>query len=208
MIESEDENGFPALREKARKSLREEFGFPLTDGQIVFGKLPLNANGKFHRTEAQKSFMQTKSWSFPLSVEHLRSFLPHRPPAIWVDSVLETHPTGGLAEVKLKKSARYFGADGVRQSACVEWVAQAYGYVVATNVILKIDQMDPASQTFVAEVKSCEFFRKDFSRLKDGDSVLVRVNCTHNFGKLKVVEGEVLHEQQSLAKVNMKLYCS
>jgi len=169
-------------------------------------EIPVNANGKLDRKEALKLVLRAKKMKPPLSVKYLKAFLPHRGAAIWVDTLLETRKHHGLCEVKLCESGNYFTGGKVRESACVEWVAQTYGYTAAMNEILQLQSEKPAPRVFIVEVKECEF-TFDETVLKQGDVIQIQVDCTHDFGPLKVVEGKVFLQQKQLARMMLKLYC-
>lgn len=192
--------------EDMQKTLREEFSLNLDLENILTTEIPLNANGKFDRKEALKFLLKTRVWSFPVVVEHLKVFLPHRGPAIWVDSLIETKKHFGAGQVHLQENAAYFTNGRVRESACIEWMAQIYGYTVAMNDILGVTPAEPANRVFIVEVKNAEFhFSEDV--LRPGDRIRIEVLCTHDFGTLKVVNGKVFHGEKLLAQCGLKLYC-
>lgn len=191
-------------KQKIQDLIKSEWGFKLDDSHILFKEIPLNQNGKINRTEVVKLLLKNKKWDFPFQIENLRSLLPHKGPAIWVDSILETRPKFGVVRVNLQSSKNYFTESKLRETACIEWTAQAYGYVVALNDILDLQKADSATRTFIAEVKSAEF-NFDKHEITNGP-IDIKVNCTHDFGVLKVVEGQIYQGINLLAAVNMKLY--
>jgi hypothetical protein len=194
------------VREKALALLAAEWSLKISLDNILITQIPLNPNGKHDRKEGAKLILKTRSWSFPVSIEHLKIFLPHRPPAIWVDRLLETRKHFGEVKVIINENANYFSKGRIRETACVEWVAQAYGYTAAMNDILDINLEIPATKTYIVEAKTCDFFFDDII-LKTGDEVRVQTLCTHDFGVLKVVQGKVFWKENELATMSLKLYC-
>ena len=208
VIQSED----LAIKLKIQTEVKAEWGFHIDETSILLATIPLNPNGKGDRTTATKLLLKQKTWNFPVSVEHLRNLLPHKGPAIWVDSILGIDATTATGTIKLREDRPYYSRqDGkifVRETACIEWVAQTYGYTLALGDVLGIRKADVASRTFIAEVKSAEFHFNEFHQnLKQGDEIQVKVHCTHDFGNLKVVEGQVFHDSNLLALISVKLYC-
>lgn len=195
------------LQEQVRNFLVKELGLKLSLENILACEIPLSANGKFDRKEALTQLLKKRVWSFPITIEHLRPFLPHRPPAIWIDSMLDVKFNYGKARVIINETANYFGPFGVRESACIEWIAQAYGYVVALSDILDIKHSEKVSKAFIVEVKDAQFhFRNPQINLVKDDEITIEVNCTHDFGLVKVVQGKVFYQERLLANLNMKLY--
>jgi acyl-CoA synthetase (AMP-forming)/AMP-acid ligase II len=192
--------------EQILNTLKNDFGLNLPPGNILLTEIPHTANGKYDRKEAQKIFLRKRDWSFPVVIPYLSVFLPHRGPAVWIDSILETKKHFGVGQVKLRESASYFSRGRVRESVCIEWIAQTYGYTVALNDLIGILAASEATKVFIVEVKNSEF-HSGIHDLKQGDEVRVEALCTHDFGVLKVVEGKVFHQEKLLARVGMKLYC-
>jgi acyl-coenzyme A synthetase/AMP-(fatty) acid ligase len=192
--------------------VKTQWGFHIPDSSIFVGPVPFNANGKNDRVTAVTCILKQKKWTFPVAIENLRSMLPHRGPAIWIDELLDAQPHMGEASVKIDKCRNYFGPEQVsqlfRETSCVEWVAQTYGYATAMGDILGVHKAAVATRTFIAEVKSAEFYTEHFeSASKNGEEIKIKVKCTHDFGKLRVVEGHVYHNTNLLAQISVKLFC-
>ncbi|MBK7962193.1 MAG: AMP-binding protein [Bdellovibrionales bacterium] len=191
---------------KIKALVQEEFGLNVSSGNIVFGEIPVNPNKKFDRAVAGKSVLRHRSWEFPIRVEHLRGYLPHRGPAVWIDSIIESALRRGKGRVVVDLGKNYCSQGGlVRESACIEWVAQTYGFTVAVNDILGIAPVDQGTKVFLVEVKNSDFF-VPMASLKQGDELDVEAICTHDFGPLKVIEGKIFHGDKLLARVGITLY--
>lgn len=184
-----------------------EFGFQINKKNIITGTVPLTMNGKLDRLEALRILNKNKTWAFPVDIQHLTLFLPHRGSAIWIDSILENELRRSVGQVRLNSKAHYFSPSGFRETSCIEFVAQTYGYSVILNDFLNLEDSNQVQKAFIAEVKNVDFFFKDHPyALVENEILNVEVLCTHHFGELKVVQGQVFHKSRLLAKMNLKLY--
>ncbi len=173
---------------------------------IIFSDIPLNANFKFDRVEGVKLVLRQRTWGESMSVQHMKHLLPHKGGAVWIDSVTEFKKGQGVGKVTLQPQGRYFSDGRIRESSCIEWIAQTYGYSVIANDILGIEPAYKGRVTFIAEVKNAQFDFVDVIHAP-GDEVRIETLCTHDFGPLKVVNGKVFNGKKLLAQVGLKLYC-
>ncbi|WP_413293190.1 AMP-binding protein [Bdellovibrio sp. HCB185ZH] len=193
---------------KARiADLVEEFvGVKPALSNIIFSDIPLNANFKFDRVEGIKKVLRERAWGNSMSVQHMKYLLPHKGGAVWIDDVAEFKKGQGVGQVTLQSHGRYFSDGKIRESSCIEWIAQTYGYSVIANDILGIEPAYKGRVTFIAEVKNAQFDFVDADH-KPGDMIRIETTCTHDFGPLKVVNGKVFNDKKLLAQVGLKLYC-
>jgi predicted hotdog family 3-hydroxylacyl-ACP dehydratase len=200
MLQAETSDGVPEF-------LLNEFGIKIAAENILLGTIPLNANGKFDRKEATKFVLRKRAWKFPVSVKHMQAFLPHRGPAIWLDSLLHTEANHGVGVVRLKENAHYFNDSKLQESSCIEWAAQTMGYTLALNEVMQVQKVAQATRTFIAEVRNAEFyFDQHKEKLKPGADIETHVRCTHDFGPLRVIEAHSYVNKELLAKINMKVF--
>jgi hypothetical protein len=181
-------------------------GIKPSHSNIVFSDIPLNANFKFDRVEGIKLVLRQRTWGESMSVQHMKYLLPHKGGAVWIDDVTEFKKGQGVGKVTLQSQGRYFSDGRIRESSCIEWIAQTYGYSVIANDILGIEPAYKGRVTFIAEVKNAQF---DFVEATHnvGDEIRIETTCTHDFGPLKVVQGKVFNSKKLLAQVGLKLYC-
>jgi predicted hotdog family 3-hydroxylacyl-ACP dehydratase len=177
-----------------------ELGCAFETRKILFvPELPQNANGKPDRKAAQKLLARTL---FPVSVDEVRDFVPHRAPMIWIDEVLSAQRMGGECRFKYSSRGAYAGPNGLRRSSLVELMAQSYAYVQACVR----GQDEAPSRAFLAQMTSVEFL-SDPSNLREGDELTIHVQCVREMGHLSLIEGAVRDaNDQFLAKANLKLY--
>jgi hypothetical protein len=204
----ENVQDFEKIKSQAIDFLKENFGIYLSEINIKLVAIPHNANGKLDRMKALSEFLRSQSWVFPISIQHLQKYLPHRGSAIWIDSILETKKRYGVGLIKIDLEKNYCSNQKVRESSCIEWIAQTYGYTVALNDILGLAPMDIATKVFIAEIRSAEFAFQN-TEFKAGDELKVEVTCTHDFGPLKLLQGKVYSEQSQnhvLADIGLTVY--
>ena len=144
-------------------------------------------------------------------VSELFEYLPHRPPMVWVDRVLDVgkNETGiyGVCTVLQDEEALFLTPDGkLNASAAIEFTAQAYGYVRAMyHVINNID--DTPSRTYLTGVRSCNADFKDLTQdqLKD---LRVSIQLTRELHPLVFVSGKVFLEKENkvLAETEVQVY--
>lgn len=142
--------------------------------------------------------------TFPIPVTRLREALPHRPPMVWLDEVLEATPTAGKARVHVDVNAAYGDGRGVRPSAALEWMAQAYGYVQAAHALMSGTTALAPKRAFLASVTSLRIERA----LADARGDLtITVDGFRPFGPLVLFHG-VIHDAEGhvLAEGRLKIF--
>lgn len=196
-------------RAELQDLIGKECGFKISAANIFFAPAPLNTNNKPDRKEALKIILKERKWSFPIDVGYVKPFLPHCGPAAWIDRLISTDKNTGITETTLKAGAKYFVNGALSESSLIEFMAQSYGYTLAINDILNIQNMKFVTKTLIAEVKDSKFNFNSFDELPQvGDVIQVETIGTHDFGALKVVQGKVFYKSKVLATLNMKLYCN
>ncbi|NJL25529.1 MAG: hypothetical protein HC902_10395 [Calothrix sp. SM1_5_4] len=63
----------------------------------------------------------------------IMSYIPHRPPMVWIDEVTDYSASGGECLVRVKQNALYMGPQGLRASSCLELMAQAYAFLLGLS---------------------------------------------------------------------------
>lgn len=150
------------------------------------------------------------SLKLPIATSELLQYLPHRPPAVWVDEVVSVKKNEGECRVKLSADASYVGNDGkVRPSSYIEWMAQAYGYVGASQILMGIEKTaKPATKAFLVQIK--DYWLSDLAQnllISENTFLTIKVKGTHQLGNISIITGEVLSSNQNaLARANFKLF--
>lgn len=199
---------------KTQDLLRKEFSLNLLKENITIQKIPLSINGKFDRVESMKLVLQNKRITFPINVQHLKNFMPHRGNAIWVHRITGCNNQEMTAEVDINKNGHFITDNKLRPSACIEMVAQAYGYGVVAKDILGIEVTGRKNKTLIAEVRDARFFFEDWNNsisdhIQNNKSILsIQTECTHRISQLRVIKGTVKHGDHLLAQVSLKALVS
>ena len=202
------------LIETIQKLLQKEFSLNLHKENITVQKIPLSTNGKFDRPEAMKQVLINKKISFPINVQHLKSFMPHRGGAIWVHRITNCKDQIITAEVDLDKSGHFITENYLRPSACIEMVAQAYGYGIVAKDILGIEITGRKNKTLIAEIRDAQFSFEDWNNsisdhINKKETILtIETECTHKISQLRVIKGTVKHGEKLLATIGLKAFVS
>jgi len=141
--------------------------------------------------------------NFPISAATLAEALPHRPPMVWIDEVLEASATAGKAAVQVKADAAYRDSRGNRPSAAIEWMAQAFGFVQAAHRAQTANTM-PVKRAFLASVSD---FRSEADLTFATGILTVTVDGFREFGPLVLFRG-VVHDAKGhkLAEGRLKVF--
>lgn len=198
-------NSLKSSIENIQTLVHRQFSFRLSANMIVCGEIPKTAHGKKDRSEAFKVLIRAihpKNKKLPIAL--IKSFMPHRSSAIWIDSLLDFEPNFGRAEVVVHEGTTYWP---LQSQEAVEWVAQTYGYARVANDIYGLQKVEPASKTLIAEVKHFENLSPgDWQNVAAGERLEVTVTCTRDFSPLFIIEGQILRNKRPIAKLNMKVY--
>ena len=145
------------------------------------------------------------------AVSDLFQYLPHRPPMVWVDQVLEVGKNDqgiyGRCRVNFKEDSLYLNARGeLRGSAAIEFTAQAYGYVRALyHVLNNID--DTPSRTYLTGVRSCTANFKGLSK-KNTNELMVHIQLIRELHPLVYVRGQIFVKNipEPIAETEVQVY--
>lgn len=137
--------------------------------------------------------LQLSIGQFPVPVGDLRAYLPHRPPMIWVDEVLETHQgergLRGTCRVQINRDRGFMAADGnVRPSAVIEWIAQGYGFVKAAHRRQEGYGLAGFGRAFLVAISNCDV---NLQGLQGMQAVLVHVEEVREMHPAYIVDGKV-----------------
>ncbi len=212
-----DQKTLAEVTSQVNDLLKREFSVVVSPENILRQTIPLNANLKFDRIECAKMILNKNKMQCPLSVEHLKPFLPHRSSAIWIQRLTQFAYRKGKAEVDLDLQSSLFSNAQLRESTCIELVAQTYGYAKAAYEISILDVNNPtekANKTLIAEIRNADFyFNRENDQLianarSEGIPLLIEAQCTHEFGPIKVVRGTVQLKDTVLAELSLKAFVS
>lgn len=142
----------------------------------------------------------------PMSVQTLESFLPHRGPAVWIDTVSSVDEKGGCCEVFFNPQATYSTGSTFISAAFIEWMAQSFGYVSAAQRRLGVlPTQGNLQQAFLAAIKNFEIISLP-TELAKNQKILVHVSASHVVGPITLVDGRVEIDGTTLARAQLKLF--
>ncbi len=144
-------------------------------------------------------------------VSQLISYLPHRPPMVWIDKVVEVgedyREISGTCRLRVQKKGLYVNDQKeLRASAVIEFTAQGFGYLKAAYQELHQFKDTPA-KTYLTGVRYCY---ANLSQLDlDQDIELeIRIKVKREMLPITFVYGEVFQvgEPDPLAKCEIQVY--
>ena len=142
---------------------------------------------------------------FPLSSEVLQTYLPHRPPMIWIDRVLKATSLGGTCDLLLCPTALYFQSGKLIPSAPIEWIAQAAGYCAAARIHSGITVgYKKLGQTFLVGIRDAKL--PDLSSLQPEDRLVIEIEIVKQLAPLALVKGTIASKGQEICSMVLKVY--
>jgi predicted hotdog family 3-hydroxylacyl-ACP dehydratase len=128
-----------------------------------------------------------------VSTGELRAYMPHRPPMVWVNEVLETKKGErglvGTCLVDLRIKSHFHRADGtVRPSAIIEWIAQGYGYAKACQRKKEGFGLTGFGRALLMAISNCEV---SLGEIEKQDAVIVHVTEVREMHPVYMVDGKV-----------------
>ncbi len=127
---------------------------------------------------------------------------------VWVDQVLRYGATDGECLVKVKGDAHYMSETGMRASACVEFIAQSYGFMsIAYRVFESAPDSKPLKRAFLASISEATFASSQkMAEIRAGDELLVKLSNVRSRGPLTVFHGVVLKGEDVLCDAGMRVF--
>lgn len=149
---------------------------------------------------------------FPIPVDRLYEWVPHRPPLVWVDEVVGVTESGGECLVRLDPTARYMGANGaIRPSSFIEWMAQAYAYVRAAQQVAGVRPTASAApkRAYLVSIASFTYQRDEVERGRGAaiGELKARVEEGRTIGPITLVDGVVTDNAGKVwARAKLKVF--
>lgn len=128
-----------------------------------------------------------------ISTKELGGFLPHEGEMVWVDSVVSP----GVCLIKADKKKHYFSEGVVRQSAYIEWIAQAYGFSMAYEQHL-LDQSHKLCSAYLVSFNKAKFSHES---ILDQDEIIVEVSLIKKMDEISAINGKIYSSDKGI------LYC-
>lgn len=137
------------------------------------------------------------------------SWVPHRPPMLWIDEVVSASSERGECRVIPKADALYREGGRILPTSCVEWVAQAFAFIRSCYLIeAGFHGQEKAHQALLVGIKNAKFkFEAGDPEVEQAKEILVTVDHFREFGPIIMVHGEVrLPSGRILMEGSLRLY--
>jgi 3-hydroxymyristoyl/3-hydroxydecanoyl-(acyl carrier protein) dehydratase len=142
-----------------------------------------------------------------VNVKDIEKYAPHRPPMVWVDYVVDCSATEGECIVNVRGDAHYMSENGMRASACVEFIAQSYGFMSIAYRVNKNPDSQPLKRAFLASIGGAVFAPSaEIAKVKAGDELRVKISNARERGPITAFKGAVLHGSTVLCSCDMKVF--
>ena len=141
-----------------------------------------------------------------ITTSQLYDYVPHRPPMIWVDELLEYSETVGRSRTRLDTGALYFSEEGVSPSAGIEFIAQTFAFNNAALLSETNANLRPDQRAFLAAVKN--YHTSNWSSLKHGDELITTVTRLRQLGTISIIRGEIVCGERTVATAELKVFAN
>ena len=144
-----------------------------------------------------------------IAVGDLIRYMPHRPPMVWIDRVREFSKVNGFCFVDVRRDALYMGPTGLRASSCLEFVAQAFGFIWTCYVTRTLNPLaPPMTKALLVSFKDAVFATREiFEHVQAGDELSIRIENVRSVGPITAFGGVVRHRETTLCAVQMRTFC-
>jgi predicted hotdog family 3-hydroxylacyl-ACP dehydratase len=143
-----------------------------------------------------------------IPVKEIEPYLPHRPPMVWIDEVLVFSEKAGECRVVLREDGLYMGEHGLRATSCLEFIAQAYGFISVCHHIHIMDpNSKPLSKAFLASIKDAKLPTPEtLGRLRAGDELRVTIDGVRQMGPIVLFNGHIHSGDLLICEAQMKVF--
>jgi predicted hotdog family 3-hydroxylacyl-ACP dehydratase len=143
-----------------------------------------------------------------IPVREIEKYLPHRPPMVWVDEVVSFSEKKGECRVRLQADGHYMDGELLRPTACLEIIAQAYGFISVCHHIYILDpNSKPLSKAFLASMKNAELPSLEIlSQVHPGDQLSITISGVRQMGPIVMFTGRITRGELMLCEASMKVF--
>jgi len=134
-------------------------------------------------------------FQFPLSIEEIKKFLPHRAPFLLVDRILEINYPSGMTEIDITKSNEGISAVGIKNVSFNE--AHMQGHFPEFSIMPGVLILESMAQ--VGSFCVYPYFKKYPEKFPNGLQVVL-LGVSHAKFRKPVVPGDTLKIQSTVAK--------
>lgn len=137
-------------------------------------------------------------------VSELKGYLPHYGNMEWIDEVHEFDDVRGVCLVYINATRLYCSNNMLRQSSCIEFIAQSFGFVTAANIKKKTGLVTPVDSAFLVGITKAKFCS---TLVKANEIVLIETIKEREIGQIAFVKGIVRTKSgEIICEATLKLY--
>ncbi|MGE4133650.1 MAG: hypothetical protein AB7F86_18580 [Bdellovibrionales bacterium] len=141
------------------------------------------------------------------TVQEVLPLVPHRPPMVWIDEIVAVEADSGECRVRMSEDRHFWGRQGLRPSACLEFIAQAYGFCSVAYGLAQRPDKPPLKRAFLAAFKDVDFASDAaFDKVVSGEDLRVLIGGVRQIGPITMFSGRVLHKETELCHGQMKVF--
>ncbi len=134
------------------------------------------------------------------------SALPHRPPTVLIEEIINSTEFGGVAKSH-SKHPLIVHEGKLRTSIFIELMAQAYGYISATHALHSDTTFTP-KQALLVGINNFKVIKNQVDKFS-GDNLYIKISLVKTLGPLSLINGEILDvENNLLGHGELKLYAN
>lgn len=143
-----------------------------------------------------------------ISTSELVSWIPHRPPMVWIDEVLSYGPEGGECVLILKDDGHYMTNGKLRASSLVEFIAQTHAFVEVCNIVKADAQAAPLTEAFLVSITDAIFEDLDqYPEILSDKKLFIQTGPARKLGAITVFSGSVrTSANNQICTANIKVY--
>lgn len=143
-----------------------------------------------------------------IPVKEIEKFLPHRLPMVWIDEVVNFAEKSGQCRLRLKADALYMDQAGLRPTSCLEFIAQAYGFISVCHHIYILDpNSKPLSKAFLASIKDAKLPDENtLKQLHPGDVITISIDGVRQMGPIVLFNGRIHKDNLLICEAQMKVF--
>jgi len=144
----------------------------------------------------------------PIPVKDIEKYLPHRPPMVWIDEVISFSEKAGECKVVLRADGLYMDQHGLRPTSCLEFIAQAYGFISVCHHIYILDpNSKPLSKAFLASMKDAHLPPPEvLQQLRPGDELSIMISGVRQMGPIVIFNGRITRGELLVSESQMKVF--
>jgi 3-hydroxymyristoyl/3-hydroxydecanoyl-(acyl carrier protein) dehydratase len=144
-----------------------------------------------------------------IQVCDILKYIPHRPPMVWVDEVVRFSKVDGECLIHIRADGLYMSPMGLRSSSCLEFIAQAYGFISTCYITRVLDpNAGPMKRAMLVSFKDARFASPEIlASVRAGDTLRVPVEGVRAVGPITAFYGRVFRGETLLCEVQMRTFC-